>query len=255
MRWFRAWVFLTALSFRRLLCSMSTLMVAFPLLLCVLFLWRRRYDAITPLPQAFRLFSQEFVIFILAAFVVPICTLAYATTSVGSDREDQTLLFLLLRPLPRGLILLAKVAATVPIAVGIVIGSFYLFCQLAGPAGALAFPTYWPPLLYTTLAYVGVFHLLSVGFRHATILALIYSLFVEFFLGNMPGIIKRLAINFYGRSMIFDLGAPHGLPAPDSEWFVPLATRPARQVLIAIAAGSLALAWIIFARREYRDLV
>jgi ABC-type transport system involved in multi-copper enzyme maturation permease subunit len=254
MNLLRAWTWLLSFSLRRLWWSTQTLMVAFPLALCGLFLWRRQYAAIEPVSRALERFSQEFVLLVLTSFIVPICSLAYATTSVSADREDQTLLFLLVRPLPRPLVLLAKLLATLPIVLGLVIGSFYLFCRAAGPAGELAFSLYWSPLALMAVAYVGLFHLFAVTFRHATIIALLYSFFMEFFLGNMPGIVKRVAVNFYGRSMIFDLGADHGLEPPNPEWFVPLAAGPARQALLWIALGSALLAALIFQRREYRDL-
>jgi ABC-2 type transport system permease protein len=254
MKLLRAWTWLLIFSLRRLFWSTQTLMVAFPLAICGVFLWRRDYAAIEPVAHAFDRFSQEFVLMVLASFLVPICTLAYATTSVSADREDQTLLFLLVRPLPRPLVLLAKLFATLPIVLGLVVGSFYLFCRAAGPAGELAFVLYWSPLALMAIAYVGLFHLFAVTFRHATIIALLYSLFMEFFLGNMPGIIKRVAVSFYGRSIIFDLGADHGFKPPDPQWFAPLSAGPARQALLWIAIGAALLAAWIFQRREYRDL-
>jgi len=254
MNLLRAWTWLLIFSLRRLFWSTQTLMVALPVAICGLFLWRRDYGAITPVSHAFNRFSHEFVLMILAAFLVPICALAYATTSVSSDREDQTLLFLLVRPLPRHLVLLAKLFATLPLVLGLVIGSFYLFCRAAGPAGELAFPLYWPPLALMAIAYVGLFHLFAVTFRHATIIALLYSLFMEFFLGNMPGIIKRVTVSFYGRSIMFDLGADHGFKPPDPHWFVPLAVEPARLALLWIGISAAILAAWIFQQREYRDL-
>ena len=105
-----------------------------------------------------------------------------------------------------------------------------------------------------TVAYVSLFHLFAVCFRHATIVALIYSLFMEFFLGNMPGIVKRLAVNFYGRSMMYELGAEEGVQAPDPEWFVPISVEAGATALWWITAGGLLLALAIFQWREYRDL-
>ncbi len=253
MKLVRAWWTLLGLSFRRLLWSVNTLMVLLPLLLCVLFLLRRDYSEMQ-FSRAFERFSEEFVVVVFASFIIPICALAYATTSVGGDREDRTLLFLLVRPVPRMLILLAKLMATLPLAVGLVVGSFYLSCRLAGPAGQTAFSLYLPAVFYMTLAYVSLFHLFAVMFRHSTILALLYALFMEFFLGNMPGLIKRIAVNFYGRSMIFEVGASHGLERPDAEWFVPVSAQAGASALVWLAVLGVLLAMVIFQRREYRDV-
>jgi ABC-type transport system involved in multi-copper enzyme maturation permease subunit len=254
MKLARALASLWWLSFCRLLWSSNTLMVALPLALGVLFVWRRDYAGIIPLSSSLEQFSEEFVLVIFAAFLVPVICLAYATTSIGGDREDRTLMFLLVRPVPRPLIFLVKLLATLPLALALSLGSFYVAGRMAGAAGNMAFQIYWPPISYMTIAYVSLFHLFAVAFRHATILALIYSLFIEFFIGNMPGIVKRTTINYYGRSMIYELGAPAGLRAPDPEWYVPLASDAARDTLIWITLGAILVAVVIFQRREYRDL-
>jgi ABC-type transport system involved in multi-copper enzyme maturation permease subunit len=253
MSLFRAWLTLTSLTFRRLLWSASTAMVLLPLAGCLLFVLRRHYNRPYESYRDFRDFS-EFMILVFASFVVPICALAFGTASVGGDREDRTLVFLLVRPIPRALILLAKFSATLPLVLGLVVGSYWLYCRLAGEVGQVAFSLYITALVAMTLAYVCLFHLFAVTFRHSTIIALVYSLFMELLLGNVPGIVKRVAVNYYGRSMMYAAGASEGLPAPDPQWFEPLAPETASWALAGIAAGALVLAMIIFSRREYRDL-
>jgi ABC-2 type transport system permease protein len=180
--------------------------------------------------------------------------LAFGTASVGGDREDRTLVFLLVRPIPRALILLAKFAATLPLVLGMVVGSYWLYCRLAGEVGQTAFPLYLPALVYTTLAYLCLFHLFAVSFRHSTIIAMIYALFMELLFGNMPGIVKRVAVNYYGRSLMYAAGAEDGLPAPDPQWFEPMGVEAASWTLMGIAAFGIVAAMIVFSRREYRDL-
>lgn len=253
MNLLRAWSTLTALTFRRLLWSSSTLMVLLPLAGCLLFVVRRHFDHPDFSQREFRDFS-EFMILVFASFVVPVCALAFGTASVGGDREDRTLVFLLVRPIPRALILLAKFTATVPLVLGMVVGSFWLYCLLAGEVGQVAFRLYLPALVYMTLAYVCLFHLFAVTFRHSTIVALVYALFMEVLLGNIPGIVKRVAVNYYGRSLMYAAGAPEGLTTPDPQWFEPLSVETASWALLGIAVGGLLLATVIFSRREYRDL-
>lgn len=258
MNLLRAWTTLFGMSLRRLFWSSNTLMVCLPVSATLLFMFRFRHwyaqKAMDNFPQAFERFSESFVIAQFASFLVPICALAYGTTSIGGDREDRTLLFLLIRPVPRVLILLAKVMAALPLAVGLVLASFYTCCWLAGSVGELAFRLYLPALLYMTVAYVCLFHCFAVGFRHSTIIALAYALFMEVFLGNMPGIVKRVAVNYYGRSILFEAGAAHGLPRPAESFFEPITAEYGQAALITIAVGALLLAMAVFQRREYRDL-
>ena len=147
MNLLRAWTTLVWLTFRRLLWSASTLMVLLPLAGCLLFVLRRHYHRLQACSIAnFNDFS-EFMILVFASFVVPICALAFGTASIGGDREDRTLVFLLVRPMPRALVLLAKFTATLPLVLGLVVGSFWLYCRLAGEVGQLAFALYLPALV------------------------------------------------------------------------------------------------------------
>ncbi len=253
----RAWITLIWLTVRRLIWSTNTLMVALPLSACAVFLfvWRRNMDAVVYADYArvFAQFSNVFVITIFSLFVIPVCALAYATTSIGGDREEQTLLFLLIRPVPRALILAAKYIGTLPIVVAVVAGSFYVFCYIMPrPVGDEALRLYLPAIVLMSVAYVSLFHLFAVLFRHSTIVALIYSLFMETILGAMPGIIKRVAVNFYGRSMMYDLARDFGVQEP--LFFQGVDVWTAQVTLLAFAIGGIALAMLIFVRKEYRDL-
>ena len=151
--------------------------------------------------------------------------------------------------------LLAKFAATLPLVFGLVIGSYWLYCQLAGEVGQTAFPLYLPALVAMTAAYVCLFHLFAVAFRHSTIIALIYALFIELLLGNLPGIVKCVAVNYYGRSIMYDAGASEGLAAARPALVrAAYRARSAAWALAWIAVTGLALAIVVFSRREYRDL-
>lgn len=250
----RAWLMLVWLSFRRLLWSANSLMALVPLAGCLLSVLRRRYGGDGFTEHSFDRFSSSFVIETYLSFVVPLCTLSFAAGSIGGEREDRTLLFILVRPLARWAILLAKVTATLPLALGVSCGGLFVFCQLAGEVGAAAWTDYVPALFLSTLAYVGLFHLFAVAFRYSTIVAIVYSLLVESLLGHAPGIIKRVAVNYYGRTMMFAAGAPDGLSPPDPHWFEPFSPLAAQWTLVGLFVAFLAAAIYIFSRREYRDL-
>lgn len=255
---FRAWWALVWVSFRRLFWSTGTLVAAGPLAICAMYVawfrWRWIEMSTVDPEQVFQRFNDMFMLNVFALFVIPIVALTYATSSLGGDREERTLVFLLARPIPRWLVLVAKVCAALPLVVGITVGSFYGYCQLAGPVGATAWELYLLPVFGMALAYTGLFHLFAVMFRHSTVVALIYALFIEWFLGNMPGIAKRAAVSYYGRSLIYELGGPAGLAEPDSIFFIPTSAEHAVYGLAAFAVGGLVAAMIVFQRREYRDL-
>lgn len=255
MKLVRAWLSLVWLSFKRLLWSSNTWLAVLPLVGCLLFLAKRRYGVGGFTEQSFDRFSDHFLIRRFFGIILPLGALAFSSGSIGGDREDRTLLFLLVRPVPRWLILLAKYCATLPLALGVTIGGFYLCCLLTGDVGEVAFHAYLPAVFYTSLAYCGLFHLFAVTFRHSTILALVYALLVENLLSHVPGIVKRVAINYYGRTLLFAAGEPDGLHTPNPHWFEPFSPWAAQGALVAFAIGGLLLALVIFQRREYRDLV
>ena len=253
LRTVRAWLALVWISFVRLLWSSNTWIVLLPLAGCLLYLLRRRYGAVGYSEAEFQKFSV-FLMQVYVSIVLPLCVLAFSAGSISGDREDRTLLFVLVRPLARPLVLLAKVAATVPLALGLAIGSFGLFCRLAGQVGAAAYADFLPAIILTTLAYVALFHVFAVAWRHAAIVALLYSLVFELLLGHAPGIIKRVAVNYYGRAMMVAAGQADGLQPPDPQWFEPLDPAVAGWTLVGISLASLAVAAVVFARREYHDL-
>ena len=106
-------------------------------------------------------------------------------------------------------------------------------------------------MLGMAVAYVALFHLFAVIFRHPTMLALVYALFIELFVGNLPGSIKRLAINYYGRSLIYGLGATEGLKTPRGFEGIPAAQ--AYWTLAGITCGCLLAAFLLFQWKEYRE--
>lgn len=247
----RSFVTLFRFSFRRLFWSVNTVMILLPLIGCAMFIGRRGFRGIDKPEEAFRSFG-DFLLFVFCSFLIPICALGFGTTALGAEREEQTLVFLLTRPIPRWQVLLAKVLASVPLACGFVLGSFAIYCWMAGAVGAIAWKAYWPVMLGMTLAYLALFQLFAVAFRHPTMLALVYALFMELFVANLPGTIKRLAVNYYGKSLLYDLGAASGLKTPRGFETVPPGS--AYLALWGIAAGCLLVAFLFFQWREYRDL-
>ncbi|MBS0211253.1 MAG: ABC transporter permease subunit [Planctomycetes bacterium] len=247
----RAWLMLLWLSFRRLLWSRSTLMVWFPLVVFGVTVWRYELGRTIDLGWAFNYFSGRLIFFGFASVVLPLCVVAFSATSIGGDREDRTLLFILIRPISRPAILAAKWVATLPLTLGLIAVSFALACRLAGDVGRVAFPLYLGPLLALAAAYGALFLMFSVLFRHATIAALIYTVFFETMLGNAPGIVKRLAINYYARSWMHSVGMPEGLRR---DLFESIDVASAQWALLTWTVVPLLIAAVVFARREYRDL-
>jgi ABC-type transport system involved in multi-copper enzyme maturation permease subunit len=199
-------------------------------------------------------FVGQIVLPVYVSFLLPIFCLCFATPSIAADREDQTLVYLLATPLPRPVIFLAKYVAALALALAWTLGSWGLLTWLGGPFGRQLFRPFCPAVFWATLAYVGLFSLFSVLLRRATIVALVYALFLETFLGNVPGVIKRVAISFYTECLMLDAGAqlePALSTGRDPALLVPISGHAAWLVL-AMLSGLFCVAGLwLFSRREY----
>ena len=236
------------LSMRRLAASRQTI-VAFALVgftVLVTVAWSLRRDRTT------LDFAEDILMPVYVSFLLPILCLSYATASISSDRDEQTLVYLLLTPIPRPLIHLAKYAAALFLSLAWTLGGMAVLSGMSG-AGWEAYSLFWPTVVLATFAYVGLFHLLSVVFRRATIIALTYALFLEAFIGNMPGIAKRVSISFYVRCLMFDAGAELGIgPGGDlGDLFLPVSGKTAAIALCVLSFAFFAVGTWMFSRREY----
>lgn len=245
-----AMLHLYRVSLRRLVWSRQTMV-------CVLLLgftamvvaaWAFRHDRS---PAAF---IEEVFLIVFVSFLLPIFSLCYGTAGIASDREHQTLVYLLVTPLPRPLIFAAKFAAALTPALAWTMLGMLLLCWLAGAPGMEAWHLLWPSILWGTTAYVALFVLFSAAFRRATIVALAYALFLETLIGNTPGIAKRLAISYYIRCLAFDAGAAVGVsPAGGNnpELFLAVSAPTAQMVLYLLCGGLVLAGMILFSVREY----
>jgi ABC-type transport system involved in multi-copper enzyme maturation permease subunit len=200
-------------------------------------------------------FSTWIAFSIFMSFLLPIWSMAFATEALGGERESGSLLWLLTRPLPRSSIYLAKFVALLPWALTLNVGGFAVLCLAAGEPGRLALRLYWPAVLCGSLAFCSLFHLISACFRRAAIVALVYSFFLEIFLGNMPGYMKRVSIGFYARCMMFDELSVLGIQPPQkASVYLPVDGATALTVLLGMTVAFLLVGALVFARTEYQDL-
>ncbi|MGE0755822.1 MAG: ABC transporter permease [Pirellulaceae bacterium] len=199
-------------------------------------------------------FVEDIFLTIYVSFLLPVFCISYASAGIASEREERTLVYLLTSPLPRPLIFLAKASASLLLSMLWTVGSLWLLSWLAGPAGLAPARVVTPAIAWSTAAYVSLFCLFSVLFPRATIVALCYALFLEVFLGAMPGIVKRLAISFYTRCVIFEVAAPFGIEPGgpfQPELFLPISAAAALHTLYAVICLLLVAGVVIFTVREY----
>ena len=204
--------------------------------------------------SGFQLFARWVVFAVFISFLLPLWSLSFATDALGSEREAQTLIWLLSQPLRRPAIYLAKFVALLPFTLGLNLGGFALLCLAAGPAGQPAFRLFWPAVVCGTLAFSSLFHLMGALFRRSAVVAIVYSFFLEVLLGNMPGSMKRLSVGFYTRCMMFASAERYGLEPEKPSVFGAVDGSTAQVVLIGATVVLLGIGMAVFSRSEYHDL-
>ena len=211
------------------------------------------YAALTE-GTGFFVFSDAVVFQLFTTFLLPLWTISFATEGLGREREAQNLLWVLTRPIPRPAIFLAKYVALLPWCLLLNLGGFTLICLAGGNQGRLALEVYWPAVLWATLAFSALFHLMGACLRRASVVALLYAFFLETVMGNMPGQFKRFSISFYTRCLMFDRAHEIGIHPERPNWYMPVSGTTAWLVLAAVTMACLIIGAIVFTRNEYLDV-
>jgi ABC-type transport system involved in multi-copper enzyme maturation permease subunit len=204
--------------------------------------------------SGFFVFSNWIVFSIFTTFLLPLWSLSFATEALGREREARNLLWLLTRPLSRPAIYLAKFVAVLPWCLALNVGGFALLCAAADAPGRLAWRVYWPAVLWGTLAFCALFHLMGAWFRRAPVVGILYAFFLETVMGNLPGHLKRASISFYTRCVMFDRAHDLGVHPERPGVFLPVSGTTAIYVLAGVTVGLLLAGIIVFSRKEYLDL-
>ena len=199
-------------------------------------------------------FANWIVFSVFLSFLLPIWSLSFATDSLGGEREARTLIWLLVQPLPRPALYLAKFVALVPYSLALNLGGFGVLCAAAGRAGRPAFELFWPAVVCGTFAFCSLFHFMGALFRRPAIVAIVYSFFMETILGNMPGYMKRISVSYYVRCMMFEQSQAYGIQPEKPSIYLPVDGATAAGVLIGVTVIFVVLGVFVFSRSEYQDL-
>lgn len=261
MRQLRGLFYLAWLTCRRQLTARRNLLVAglITTICMVTVLYVRRHD---PGPEAtpeevteeIRDFVQRVIMGVYVSFLLPIVTVIYGTSAFGEEREQRTLVYLLIRPLTRWRLYLAKAAGILPVILLAGLLGYFAICWTGGRLGQPSWQLFWPAILRACLAYSLLFLLFGALVPRPAVVSIVYAFFIETMLGNMPGTIKRIAISYYCRCMMYDAGSEIGLAPSIRAQFLAIDGSTAATVLDLTAIGLLVLGAWIFHRKEYGNL-
>ena len=141
--------------------------------------------------------------------LVPLTALIYASGVIQDEQEDQTLTYLLTRPVPKWLIYMTKLAAAITVMVILLVladiltyGAIYI----GAGHGAVAAARCAKACVLTALAatvYGCLFGLIGMVTRRVLVVGLIYIALVEGLLANLPFSIRLLTVIYYTRLIAY----------------------------------------------------
>jgi len=191
--------------------------------------------------------------------LLPLAALLFSSGMIQDDVEEQTLTYLLIRPIPKWLIYLVKVAATWAVS-ALVTTVFTVVALVAvhwgtgdlSPGELARRAAIFSGLLsLSLLTYTSMFGVLSLAIRRSLVLGVAYIVVFEGLLANIDFAVRQLTVMYYVRTLSI-----RWLDVPGGDWSIDPSRAPGVAECLIALAGAAAIfaalgAWI-FGIREFR---
>jgi ABC-2 type transport system permease protein len=216
------------------------------------------------------------VFWLIPLGLVPLITLLYASGIVQDELEEQTITYLLIRPLPKWGVYLAKLLATLTTTALLV-----AICTSFTYIGIYAFAN--PPegesiivrclkvdglMALAAVAYSCLFALISLFTRRSLIAGICYTIILEGILGRLPFATRLLTVAYYfrviaARSLDFTIAdGRHKVSPIGHAWNIDIEKDPnllehpelatCFEVLLGASAVAALIAAVVFTVKEFR---
>jgi ABC-2 type transport system permease protein len=191
--------------------------------------------------------------------LVPLTALLLASGMVQDDVEEQTLTYLLIRPIPRWAIYLAKLAGTVLVSwarsaiftIGMLVAVYWGQERLMGEVLRSRSLIVAALLGLALSAYSAIFGAMSLWVRRTLVVGAIYIVGFEMIFGSIDFVIRELTVIYYVRVL-----AVRWLDLSGADWSIDPATAVSAStcviVLLGISFVFSALGAITFNTLEFR---
>ncbi len=157
---------------------------------------------------------------LLPQLLLPLVALLYASGIIEDEQEEQTITYLLVRPLPKWAIYVVKLLATITTTVvltaiftTLTFAAVYIGAEVEG-WGVRLLKTAGIHCLAVT-AYCCLFGLVSLLTRRALVVGVVYIAVIEGLLANLPFGIRLITVIYYARTIAYRtlsyvIATPHG---------------------------------------------
>ena len=167
-------------------------------------------------------------------FMVPILSLLFASSTLGQLVDDETLVYIWLRPNPRWQLALAAWAAATTVSLPVAVIPLASAAAIGTSGQTDTVVATGLSMALAAIGYSGLFVLAGLVFRRALLWGLVYVFIWELFVARAGAGAARLSLNTY----------PHSVLARMTEIELPLAERsmaaglivPPALALVAVAA-------------------
>jgi ABC-2 type transport system permease protein len=151
-----------------------------------------------------------FVFMLIPHAVLPLAALIYASGIIQDEQEDQTITYLLIRPLPKWAIYVVKLLATITTTL-ILTWVFTTLTYAAIYLGAATTPPDLPMRCLTAagihslgvMTYCCLFGLLSLLTKRVLVTGILYVIVIEGILANLPFGVRLITVIYYTRLIAY----------------------------------------------------
>ncbi len=140
--------------------------------------------------------------------LLPLLALVYASGILQDEQEEQTITYILMRPIPRGIVYLSRLAAAVTAALGLAVFSVVLtyVAIFAGTGVHGVIGRCFDACAVHGLAvvtYCCLFGLMGLLTRRVLIVGITYIALVEGLLANIPFTLRMITVIYYARLITY----------------------------------------------------
>lgn len=206
------------------------------------------------------LLEFAFVFSLIPHVLAPLTALLYAAGIIQDEVEEQTLTYLLLRPLPRWTLYVTKLGVTwlvtsalTAVFTTLVLGVIWWNTPelwgdvLPGRAAKIA-----ALLALAQVGYCSLFGLIGLSLRRPLIIGLVYIIAFEWLLANFESVVRRLTVMYYFRV----LSVRWLEPAGSQTWSLDLTLAPTAgacvRTVLGVSVLLVLLGAMIMMRQEFR---
>ena len=196
------------------------------------FLARRGIDSIDEKIEASAFFTDGFGL----GLVAPVISLVLGSATLGNWRDDETMVYVWLRPVSRWVIGLAATLGALTVALPVTVLPMTIGAWIGTNGDSSMVLATAISMALATVAYTALFVLLGLIIRRALVFGLVYVFVWEFFIARGAEGAARLSVNSYAKAVLskaadVDIGFTNHSTA--ASYLVPLAIAAAAVFLTA----------------------